>query len=234
MKLAIMQPYLFPYIGYFQLMNLADTFVVYDDVQFIKGGWINRNNILVSGSKKMFNLSLRKDSTFANINERFLDETKFDKEVVKFLRTIVQSYSKAPFFKETHNLLEDIFSCKERGLSEFITNSLMKINEYLGIKTSIKVSSKLSYDKDFKAQERVLSLCASFMPKFYINPIGGVDLYSKEMFQNNNIELFFVKTKEINYAQFNKDFEPNLSIIDVMMFNSVESIQEMLTNFELI
>jgi hypothetical protein len=234
MKLAIMQPYLFPYIGYFQLMNLADAFVVYDDVQFIKGGWINRNNILVSGNKKMFNLSLKKDSTFANINERFFDETKFDKEIVKFLRTIGQSYSKAPFFKETYNLLEDIFSCKERGLSEFITNSLMKINEYLGIRTSIKVSSKLSYDKDFKAQERVLALCSSFKPKFYINPIGGVDLYSKETFKQNDIKLNFLRTQDINYAQFNKDFEPNLSIIDVMMFNSVESIQDMMTKFELI
>jgi len=229
-----MQPYLFPYIGYFQLMNLADTFVVYDDVQYIKGGWINRNNILVSGERKLFNLSLKNDSTFSNINERFFDVAKFEREKIKLLKTISQSYSKATYFKEAYSLIESILSNSEIQLSEFIIKSIVKINEYLQIDTAILKSSEIEFDKRLKAQERVINLCENLKAQHYINPIGGIELYSKGKFQESGIILNFIKTNEIIYKQFSDNFISNLSIIDVMMFNSPETINKMLNQYELV
>ena len=229
-----MQPYLFPYIGYFQLMNLADTFVVYDDVQYIKGGWINRNNILVAGDRKMFHLSLTNDSTYCNINDRLFDESKFEREKTKLLKTISQSYSKAPFFNETYSIIERVFKCGDLRLSEFVVNSIHEVNAYLQINTSIVKSSELEFEKELKSQERVISLCKSLNANNYINPIGGVELYSKEKFQEHGITLNFIKTTDFNYLQFKNYFVSNLSIIDVMMFNSKEDIKAILNKYNLL
>ncbi len=75
MKLAIMQPYFFPYIGYFQLINTVDEFVVYDNIEFTKKGWINRNRILVNGKDEYITLPIKKDSDFLHVKDRFLAET---------------------------------------------------------------------------------------------------------------------------------------------------------------
>ena len=234
MKLAIMQPYLFPYIGYFQLMNLADTFVVYDDVQYINRGWINRNNILVSGSKSIFSFSVIKDSSHKNINERYFDKNRFEIETKKFLKTLTYSYSKAPYFQKVYSLIESILIFDDFIVSEFINNSLINICNYIGITTKLIKSSDINIDNALKSQDRILALCEALGAKQYTNPIGGVELYSKSKFNEQGIELNFIKTDEIIYKQFSNDFVSNLSIIDVMMFNSPYEIKEMLNQYELV
>lgn len=234
MKIAIMQPYLFPYIGYFQLMKSVDQFVVYDNIQFTKKGWINRNRILVNGQDHYLSLPLKKDSDRLNINQRFLSD-EFDKEKLKILNKIKGVYGKAPHFKSVLVLIEEILNFQDNNLFDFIYNSLEFIKEFLDIKCTLIKSSELNFNiEDFKGQDKVIAICNQLNTNTYINPIGGMSLYSKEIFKENDIVLNFIKSYEIEYQQYKNDFVPWLSIIDVLMFNSVEDIKKMLIQYELI
>jgi WbqC-like protein family len=231
-KIAVMQPYLFPYIGYFQLINAADKFVVHDDVQWIKGGWINRNRILSNGRDEMLTLSIKKRSNYDNINlYEVLHEQNNQK---KFLNKIVSSYAKSPHFNDVFPMLEKMIMNGETNLTGYIMSSLEQINAYLNIDTKILLSSETEKNNELKGQDRVIDICKALKATQYINPIGGVELYDKEAFRRNNIELSFLKTGEIRYKQFDNDFIPFLSIIDVLMFNSIDEVREMLKRYELV
>jgi hypothetical protein len=233
MKLAIMQPYFMPYIGYFQLINSVDKFIIYDNIQYTKKGWINRNRILINEKDQLITLSIKKDSDYLNVVERKLSES-WDKDKSKMLNIIKSSYSKAPYFQETFELISKCLNYSEVNLFKFIYNSIILINDYLEIKTPIIISSTINIDHTLKSQEKVLSLCKNQNAKIYINSIGGIELYNKETFKQNNIELNFIKSNPIQYKQFNNKFIPWLSIIDVLMFNSKEQIKEYLNNYILI
>ena len=226
MKLAIMQPYFFPYVGYWQLINAVDKFVIYDDVNYIKGGWINRNNILINNQKQLFTVILDQSSPYKLINEIFIKDN-----FTKLLKTIHFSYIKAPFFSQTYALLEKIFFFQDRNLVSFIANSIIVTSNYLGIETEFIISSSLDKDNSLKNKEKVLHICNIMGARTYVNAIGGQELYDKSEFASKNIELKFLKTNPITYQQFNNQFVPWLSIIDVMMFNSPQKIQEMLYNY---
>lgn len=229
MKIAIMQPYLFPYIGYFQLIKAVDKFVIYDDVNYIKKGWINRNDILVNNQKYLFTVSLDSSSQNKLINEILIKD-----DFVKLLKTIYFSYKKAPYFKQTYALLEEILSFQERNLSKFVTKSLTIISRYLGMKTEFIISSTLQKDTSLKGKDKILYICDKIGSKSYYNLIGGLELYDKSEFFTHNIDLKYIKAKPVFYKQFDTEFIPNLSIIDVMMFNSMEGINSLLDNYELI
>jgi hypothetical protein len=229
MKLGIMQPYLFPYIGYFQMIKAVDKYVIYDDVNYIKGGWINRNNILVNKRKYLFTVVLEQSSPNKLINEIFIRDN-----FVKLTKTIRESYIKAPFFSQSFQLLEDIFSFQDKNLGQFTANSIISISHYLGIETEFILSSKLGKDNSLKNKDKVFQICEILGADTYINAIGGLELYTREDFTSHNIELKFLKTNSIIYHQFHNEFVPWLSIIDVMMFNSAEEINNMLDRYELI
>jgi hypothetical protein len=233
MKLAIMQPYLFPYFGYFQLINIADKFIIHDDVQYIKGGWINRNKILLNKQAYLFTFSIKKDSAFLNINQRFFTDN-FDKERKKFFNIVESTYRKAPFYSNTKKLLECILFTDELNISDMITQSLILICNYLDIGTQFYISSEIDKDNTLKGEERVIGINKCLGSKHYINSIGGETLYSKDVFKENGITLSFIKPKLVEYKQFENQFVPWLSIIDVLMFNSVEKIRELLKEYELI
>jgi hypothetical protein len=233
MKLAIMQPYFFPYIGYFQLINSVDKFIIYDNIQYTKKGWINRNRILVNKKDQLITLPVKKDSDYLNIVERELSES-WGKDKNKMLNVIKSSYNKAPYFQETFELISKYLNDSEVNLFKFIYNGIILINDYLEIKTPIVISSTINIDHTLKSQDKVLSLCKKQNSNIYINSIGGIELYNKETFKKNNIELNFIKSNPIQYTQFNNEFVPWLSIIDVMMFNSREQIKEYLNNYTLI
>jgi len=229
MKLGIMQPYFLPYIGYFQLINAVDKYVIYDDVNYIKGGWINRNKLLLNGKDFMFNLILCGASPNKLINEITINENQ-----TNFLRTIQSAYGKALYFNNVFALMERIFEFEDKNLGKFIGNSLIQIAGYLKFNTEFIYSSEINKDNSLKSQDKVIHLCKILGATEYINAIGGQELYSKEIFQQNNIELKFLKTEITKYKQFKNEFVPYLSILDIMMFNSVEEINEMLDKFELI
>jgi len=229
MKLAIMQPYFFPYIGYWQLISAVDTFVIYDDVNFIKQGWINRNNIIGNDSDQLISLQLIGASSFKLINSVMVGNKS-----PKILKTIEQTYKKSPYFEEVFPLIQEVLQNKEENLAQFLTLSIKKICAYLDIKTNILVSSELQKNNDLKGQSKILNICDVLHAKQYINAIGGQELYQKETFSQQNIELLFIKNKAIDYQQFQSPFRPNLSIIDVLMFNDKEQVKRYLIEFELI
>jgi hypothetical protein len=228
-----MQPYFMPYIGYFQLINSVDKFVIYDNIQYTKKGWINRNRILANGKDQLITLPIKKDSDYLNVVERELSES-WDKDKSKMLNVIKASYNKAPYFQETFELISKCLNNPEANLFRFIYDSIVLINNHLEIKTPIIISSTIDADHTLKSQDKVLSLCKEQNADIYINSIGGVELYDKETFKQNNIKLNFIKSNPIQYKQFNNEFVSWLSIIDVMMFNSKEQIKEYLNNYTLI
>lgn len=225
MKLAIMQPYFLPYIGYFQLVAAADLFVVYDNIEYTKKGWINRNRILRNDRDVMITLPLKADSDFLDVVDRRLAD---DFRPKKLLAQIEGAYRKAPHFAETRDLLEDVFVCDDRNLFGFIHHSIGRICTHLGIDTPIRTSSSFAIDHDLKGADKVLALCTAAGADAYVNPIGGVDLYSKDVFAARGIDLSFLRARPIEYTQFGAAFVPWLSIVDVMMFNSREAISDML------
>lgn len=233
MKLAIMQPYFMPYIGYWQLLQAVDKFVIYDNIQFSKKGWFHRNRILANNTDKIFTLPLKKDSDYLNVNERFLGGD-YVKQNEKTLRIIKNSYSKTPYFKEVYPIIENIFRYEDSNLFNFTFNSIKEINKYLNINTDIIISSNVGIDHNgLNGQDKVLAIVKELNAKEYINTIGGVDLYEKQIFENNNVELHFLKSNTIEYQQLNNNFIPWLSIIDVMMFNNTDEINNYLNRIEL-
>lgn len=228
-----MQPYSFPYIGYFQLIKSVDEFIIYDNIQYTKKGWINRNRILVNKKDQFITIPLKKDSDYLDVVNRQISES-WDKDKNKILNVIKTSYSKTPYFKEVFELISQCLNSSENNLFKFILNSLNHINDYLNITTPIVISSEVNIDHSLKSKDKVLALCKERKANVYINAIGGMELYNKEEFKNNGIELKFIKSNPIQYEQFNNEFIPWLSIIDVMMFNSKEKINEYLNSYTLI
>lgn len=230
MKLGIMQPYFLPYIGYFQLMNAVDEFVVYDNIEFSKKGWINRNRILVNGRDAWITLPLKKDSDYLDVRERYLADT-WPEQRMKLLNRIRESYRKATQFECVFPVLEKSILYENLNLFCFIYHALLLIKEYLDIETAFIVSSDILVDYDLKSEDKVLAICKARHADMYVNPVGGMDLYSKEKFKANGIDLHFLKANDFQYPQFNNVFVPWLSIIDVMMFNSKEKIKKYLSSF---
>jgi hypothetical protein len=226
MRLGIMQPYFLPYIGYFQLIAAVDQFVLYDNIKYTKKGWINRNRFLQNGKDAMFSLSLKKDSDSLDVCEREL-ATDFDRE--RLLNQLGGAYRRAPHFEQTFPLIEQVVRYPEQNLFLFLHNSIVQVCAHLGITTRIIVSSEVEIDHQLRAQDKVLALCEALDATTYVNAIGGVELYSKQEFSNKCIELDFIKSLPIKYAQYGDPFVPWLSIIDVMMFNPLPVVQKQIT-----
>jgi len=231
-KTGIMQPYFFPYIGYWQMINAVDTLVVYDDVNFIKGGWINRNNILLNEKSHLITLGLSQASSFKKINEIEVSTDRNNNK--KLLACIESGYKKAPFFSEAFPVIEKIILNEEQNLALFLATQIKLLCEYLNIDTKIIMSSSIDKNNDLKGQDKVIEICKKLNTEIYINAVGGQELYSKEDFRDAGMELNFIKTKDVEYKQFKNEFVPWLSIIDLMMFNSKEEITEFLNSYELI
>ena len=229
MRLGIMQPYFFPYLGYWQLLANVDKYVVYDDVTYIKGGWINRNNFLINGQKNLLTMQLEKASSYTLIKDIAIKD-----DFVKFLKTIEMGYKKAPFFEDIFRLLKDICQCPDKKLGQFLFNSHIKICEYLGIDTELILSSSFEKHTELKGKDKVISICKQLGADEYINAIGGQELYDKKEFAENGIRLNFLQADLREYRQLKNEFVAGLSIIDIMMFNSKEEIKEMLNDFKLV
>jgi len=228
-KIAIMQPYFFPYLGYFSLIKSVDQHVIYDDVQFIKGGWINRNYVLINRQKNLFSIRLRK----AGAN-RLINQIEIIDDFLKFQKMLRMAYGKAPYKKPVLDLVARICAYPNKNLAAFVGNSLREIVEYLNIRNSLVFSSLIKKGNAQKAQDKVIAICRELQGTIYINSIGGQSLYDGPNFSRHGIELKFIKVRPVTYMQFGKAFVPNLSIIDALMFNSVENVRAMLDAFELI
>ena len=234
MRIAIMQPYFFPYLGYWQVMNAADRYVVYDDVNFIKGGRVNRNAILMNGQAHNINIPLIGASPNKKINEITVNPDPIQRE--KLIRSIEQSYARAPYFGNVMPLLREAIGNNEESLGNYLYATFQAVGEYLGITTELILSSKMEKDSSLKGKDKVLHICGLLGATEYYNSISGVPLYEpyRSQFEKAGIELKFPKLRPVVYKQFRNEFVPNLSIIDVMMFNSQEECKQLLREYDIV
>lgn len=228
MNLAVMQPYLFPYIGYFQLIYASDLFLLYDDVSYIKQGFINRNSILSPNGVTRFTVPVPGASS-----NKLISELEFSEDVTKVLRTIAQSYSKAPFFDEVFPIIEQAMTTKDRSIASICVQSYEAIFAYLGLTRRLMKTSDLEYDRSASARDRLIALCHQFEADCYINAPGGRVLYSKSDFSESGIELRFIQSLPVKYNQGTDGYVPNLSIIDVLMNCSPKKVVSLLEQYDL-
>lgn len=229
MNVAVMQPYLFPYLGYWQLIRAVDAFVIFDDVNYINRGYINRNSILVNGQANKFTLELRGASQNKCINEIEVGDNQS-----RILKTVEHAYKKAPYYQEVISVIRNILLQEEKNLARFNGASLQHICQFLGLNRIFAYSSELKKDPLLKGQSKILAICKLLGATKYINPIGGTELYDRQAFQASGIDLNFIRMHEIVYRQFGENFTPYLSIIDVLMFNGKERTCRLLDKYELV
>lgn len=226
-----MQPYFLPYIGYFTLINSVDKFVFYNDVQYIKRGWVNRNRIKKGNQWQYIIMPVKKAHFTVKINDVHVVESERERDKLK--KAIMHCYQKAPYYKLISDLIFTHIIPGE-NISKINISLIVEICNYLDINTEIYLSSKIPKDNSLKGENKIIEICRSLEGTQYINPIGGIKLYSSVKFQDYCIQLKFLKMNEITYSQGKYDFIPNLSIVDVLMWNSKDHVKEMLNNYELI
>ena len=231
MKLAVMQPYFFPYLGYFQLLRAVDLFVAYDDVNFIKGGWINRNFILVNGQAQRITVPLKGASSFKTIAATMVAADRLWRE--KLLKTLRQAYSKAPHFDQVYALAEGVILSPCSSLAELALGSIKAVANYLLLTTEVRPSSAYYANDSLKGQTRILDICRRENADTYYNLPGGEALYDRAAFSAAGVTLRFIRPGELHYQQFGCAFVPRLSILDVLMFNPPGTVHRFLANCEI-
>ena len=229
-----MQPYLFPYIGYFQLIHAADRFVVYDDVAYIKQGWINRNRVLINGAPSFFSVPIKHASSFTLICDTQIDDDQQHMRwVEKLLKTFDNAYRRAPEFPRVFPVVEQVFSRQTTKIADLAVASVKAVASLLEMKTTFVDSSTKYGNAALKGEDRVLSICAAEGADEYVNVPGGKMLYARDRFEACGIRLAFIQPRSIEYRQFGGPFVPWLSIVDVLMFNPVETVRRYLDDYDL-
>lgn len=228
MKVGIMQPYFMPYIGYFQLMVAVDKYVIYDDVNYIKRGWSARNNIIVNGQKHLFSVLVDGGS-----QNNLYTQVRIIDDFIKLRKTLKMNYQKAPYYVETMELLEKVFTFEDKRFNHFIRNSFEIVFNYLEISSDFVFSSELQNNKLLKGKDKIIDICKILDATDYYNAIGGQKLYDREKFVSNGIQLHFVNPELTEYPQFSSAFIPGLSMIDVLMMNSKKNVISLLRKYSL-
>ncbi|MCC2961427.1 WbqC family protein [Massilia sp. IC2-278] len=225
MRLAIMQPYLFPYLGYFQLAASVDKFVFYDDVNFIKNGWINRNRLYLGGAVRYFTIPLAGASPFLKIRQIAVQPGTAWKK--KMLESVRHAYSKAPYFKTANDLLQATLDSGETSIAAIARTSVRMVCAYAGLDTQFVESSAIYGNEQLSGAARVVDICRREKASDYFNPPGGRELYSEDVFAAAGIRLHFVQPRLNAYRQFAAEFQPGLSILDALMFNDARAVREL-------
>lgn len=235
MKLAIMQPYFFPYIGYWQLINAVDRFVIYDDVNYIKKGWINRNRILINGAPVYITVPLHEASQFKHICDTTmipLNPSPLWRS--KLVKMVEVTYRKTPYFEVVFPIIEKLICYETDNLSDYLAHQLQTLSVFMNINTEFVLTSRCYGNSELSGQKRIIDICKREHAAIYINPQGGQTLYDPKAFQSAGINLRFIVMKPIPYKQRCTEFIPFLSIIDALMEIGADGIKEHLDAFELI
>ena len=231
--IAIMQPYFFPYIGYWQLIHAVDMFVVYDDGKFIKQGWIGRNRIIgQDGNPQMIDIEIKQKSQNRKINE--MQRVVSEPRTRRTIRKLDYVYRKAPYYADAMRVIEPILLDEEPDLVRYLVTQLKSVAAYLGIDTEFRLSSEVSKDGLERYEEKAFRICHHFGITNYVNPSGaGMQYYDKAHWKEvGGIDLQFLRRDEdIRYKQFNNEFVPDLSIIDLMMFCSRDELHDILNRY---
>lgn len=228
MKLAVMQPYFFPYLGYFQLIHAVDVFVVYDDVAYIKQGWINRNFLLADCRPQRFTVPLSGASSFRAIHAV---QPAAGRWRGKFLESLRHAYARAPQFSEVYSLVEAVVHSGSTSIADLAVESLKAVMSYADLRTSIRPTSRVYDNAQLTGQHRILDICRQEGADTYVNLPGGKSLYDRAAFAAKGVDLLFIEMNDVAYPQFRCDFVPNLSVLDVLMFNERERVQELMQRY---
>ena len=231
-RVAIMQPYFLPYIGYWQLVNKVDCFVVYDDIKYTKKSWINRNNYLLNGRAKLFSLPLKHDSDYLDVRDRWLSDNARH-ELSKLVRKLNAVYQVAPAFDQVSQLVQQVFNYEDLNLIRFLMNSIESVCSFLDFSTTVVVSSTLGVPRELKGQDRVIAICEVLGASEYLNPIGGIHLYKPDVFQSRGVRLLFQRVIPFKYNQYEANFVPNLSVLDALMFLGKEGMNDIIESLEI-
>lgn len=234
MKIAVMQPYLFPYLGYFHLIDSVDAFVFYDDVNFIKGGWIHRNKIMARSGEFMFTVPLKKASSFNPINQTMINDSLYTAWRSKFFKSLKQAYGNAPHYEKIIALIESVFSDETpENVGVLAANSVKAVASYLGLQKQWYFSGDIFHDSiNLKRAERLVAISRSLDAKVYVNASGGRALYSKDDFGAHGIDLKFINSNSIVYSRNGQETHAVLSIIDVLMYQEREQVKRMMKNYK--
>jgi hypothetical protein len=227
-----MQPYWFPYIGYYQLFHAVDKFIFLDDANFIKKGWINRNRINSSGSESFITIPLAKASINRKINT--IDTHDDDRWKKKITNTLVHAYAKAPYYQPVADVVEKSLSNKDDGIVAYASKSVASVLSYLDVPTvEIGYSSEIE-STGLKGQDRIIQICENAECTTYINLSGGMSMYNKDDFEKRGIKLSFLSPVLEEYPQKASSFLPGLSILDVLMMNSPSEVRKFLASYQLV
>lgn len=229
MKLALMQPYFFPYIGYYQLAHSVDEFIIYDNAAFIKQGYINRNSILLDREKFNFSLPVKSISSFRTISQHYYTDT-----LRTFSKQLHSAYSKAPNFKIIIDLIDNIIFDENLNVAIKNTRTLIDVFSFLGINKKFSFASDIKIDDEIRGQDRVIAICLAKEARQYHNSIGGKSLYDKTSFERAGIKLKFLRSSPFKYHQgFSGDFKPQLSMIDILMWCDKDQIKTLINGYNL-
>lgn len=234
MRVALMQPYFFPYLGYFQLIHAVDEFVIFDQAQYIRRGWINRNRILNAQKESIYiHIPVEKAPRETKIKHILINHSSNWKENIFYQ---LHYYHKAPNYAFVMDFLDECFDSGMTSISELNTILLKKVCELLAIDTKITVLSKEfpMITEATEADEWGIQVAKALKATTYINAIGGIDFYNEQKYCANNLAIQFIQPNLKSYKQYNHIFIPGLSIIDVLMFNDLNEIKMMLDSYELI
>jgi hypothetical protein len=232
MRLAIMQPYFFPYIGYWQLIHAVDRFVIYDDVNYIKGGWVNRNRLLINGEPSYVTAPLHHASPNRRICDISLQSSLVWKD--RMIKSIEYTYRKSPWFSEVFPVVEKLIRHETDNLSGYLAHQIQSIALFMGINTEFVLTSRCYANNNLSGQDRVLDICKREQATTYINSQGGQSLYDTETFRSAGINLRFLVMHPVPYKQRSAGFVPYLSIIDTLMEIGPGGMRKHIESFELI
>ncbi len=215
MRVVILQPSFLPWKGYFHQVNSADIFVFYDDVQYDKNGWRNRNKIKTCQGTQWITVPILTKGRFGQairdveINNRI----KWGK---KIWNSISMNYNKSPYFSEYVTFFEETLLSEWSFVCELDIFLIQKISEFLGIKTEFVRSSDLNIVGD--RMERIINICKHFSADHYLTGPSAVSYNVNEIFEENNIKLEYQSYIYPEYPQQYGKFVGDVSIID-LLFN---------------
>lgn len=189
LRLAAMQPYLFPYVGYFQLMHACDAFVLLDDVQYIRRAWINRNYIWQGRRSVRFTLPVAKAAQEARILDMRVDPTQYVKFRSKLLNALHHSYGKEKRFDEIYTLIASVFAPEATTLCSLASSSIFNVCDYLGLDKTVYRASELAPQRSGSRSVQILALCEALQGSEYLNPVAGTDLYQPDVLAGGGCRL---------------------------------------------
>lgn len=229
-----MQPYFFPYMGHFSLVAACEKWVVFDDSQYTSRSWMNRNRVLhPSAGWSYINLPVHK----TGLNSKIKDVLVVDKKDswLRVRAQLAHYKNKAPFYNQVLSIVDEAFSVESHRLVDINVSSIKSVCRYLNVAFDYTISSRVNFDYSTvrEADDWAFVITRQMGGEQYVNPSSGRHLFSRKKYIEGGIDLLFHEFEPFVYDCGQFKFESSLSILDVLMWNTVESVRSGLSCFKL-